>query len=595
MFTDRVIRVSFVLIILLFLLLEVAVHVSPVSANTITVTTTVDEDVDNSACSLREAIIAANTDATYNGCSAGSGADIITVPAGIYTLSSQLPDLDGIITINGVGSTFTIVEANACNPIEEVCTHINRIVDIAVSGTVTLADLTLRHGRSIGNMGVGYNYGNLTINDCIITTNEGGYGGAIRNHYDGILTINDSIISYNFAQDQGGGIWNLGTSIINNSVITNNIANEYNGGGIHNIGTLTISNSSISENYANDDGGGIYNSGTLTIINSTFFENESGDFGGGICNDTYSDLVGSLTINNSSISHNIANRGGGIYNMETLTINNSTFFENTAVRGGGIYNGLRSVAPPIELGWIIITNSTFSSNIASYDGGGFYNEGVAEIFSCTFSGNENEGRSGAGLYNDYWLRYFINTIIANSINGSDCVNLDTIGTNISNLVEDGSCGAAYSGDPSLGALADNGGDTLTHALLPGSIAIDAGNLAACPETDQRGVTRPKGGGCDIGAYEFYPAVADMTGTPTSGTAPLEVDFTNNSTGDFDICEWDFGDGVTSDECDPSPHTYAELGVYTVSLTVSGSGVSYTRTREDYIHVAYGSFLPAMMK
>ncbi len=53
----------------------------------------------------------------------------------------------------------------------------------------------------------------------------------------------------------------------------------------------------------------------------------------------------------------------------------------------------------------------------------------------------------------------------------------------------------------LGALADNGGPTLTHALLPGSPALDAGNDAACSATDQRGVSRPQGAHCDIGAYE----------------------------------------------------------------------------------------------
>ena len=56
-------------------------------------------------------------------------------------------------------------------------------------------------------------------------------------------------------------------------------------------------------------------------------------------------------------------------------------------------------------------------------------------------------------------------------------------------------------EPLLGALADNGGPTLTHALLTGSPAIDAGNDAACPATDQRGVTRPQGAHCDIGSYE----------------------------------------------------------------------------------------------
>jgi len=455
--TNRSIRGFFILLILLVLFLEGATHISPVSANTITVTTTVDEDVGNSACSLREAIIAANTDAAYNGCSAGSGADIITLPAGTYTLidspTYSLPYIEGLITINGESASTTIVEANACNPVEETCTHNTLVFYILKSGTVTLNDMTLRHGQSDYGRGAIYNHGKLTINNCIITANVGIYGGAIGNDWEGILTINNSIISNNFSDHQGGGICNHGE--------------------------LTINYSTISHNITDNRGGGIFNRGITTI-------------------------------NNSSIMYNLAgegNDGGGIYNALALTVNNSALFENSAAFGGGIYNNklVFTESRGIEIGWSIITNSTFSMNTAVWWGGGIFNDGIAEITNSTFSGNE--GTAGGGICNRSTLD-FSNTIIADSITGSDCFNSNdgVISTNINNLVEDGSCSAAFSGDPSLGALTYNGGPTQTHALLPGSIAIDAGSMAECPATDQRGVTRPKGAGCDIGAFEFYPVV-----------------------------------------------------------------------------------------
>ena len=82
----------------------------------------------------------------------------------------------------------------------------------------------------------------------------------------------------------------------------------------------------------------------------------------------------------------------------------------------------------------------------------------------------------------------------------------TIGTDTNNLADDGTCGSATNGNPNLGPLANNGGPTPTHALLEGSDAIDTADAGICAASpvdgeDQRGVSRPQGGGCDIGAYE----------------------------------------------------------------------------------------------
>jgi PKD repeat protein len=89
---------------------------------------------------------------------------------------------------------------------------------------------------------------------------------------------------------------------------------------------------------------------------------------------------------------------------------------------------------------------------------------------------------------------------------------------------------------------------------------------------------------DYGSITIYePVNADFSATPTSGVAPLDIDFTNLSTGDYDTCSWDFGDGGTSSECSPATYTYYTYGVYTVSLTVSGNCGEDTETKTDYIY------------
>jgi hypothetical protein len=114
-----------------------------------------------------------------------------------------------------------------------------------------------------------------------------------------------------------------------------------------------------------------------------------------------------------------------------------------------------------------------------------------------------------------------NTIVANSSGGGDCEG-SVNGASSSNLIEDptNACGLTngVNGnliglDPRLDPLADNGGATLTHALQPGSPALDAGANASCPATDQRGLARPQGPNCDIGAVEGVPTT--MPPLPTS--------------------------------------------------------------------------------
>ena len=265
---------------------------------------------------------------------------------------------------------------------------------------------------------------------------------------------------------------------------------EERGGGIMNFGTLTLRNCIVTANVANG-GGGINNSGALTLINSTVSNNTAAEVrppgmgcggGGGIKSGGES-----LTLINSTISNNQA----GVHERGW---------------GGGVHVGCNCTA--------VFTNSTISGNKAVVDGGGVRVRGTLRLVNSTIS--SNAAGTGGGLYVVGRLEY-ANTIIANN-GGGNCV-LDSsygfnfqgegsIGMNSNNLVETASCDADYSGDPMLGPLADNGGDTWTHALLPGSPAIDVISAISCPlPIDQRWMPRlvvqtSPDTPCDIGAFEL---------------------------------------------------------------------------------------------
>ena len=274
------------------------------------------------------------------------------------------------------------------------------------------------------------------------------------------------------------------------------------GGGIYNAGTLTLTQSTVSGNSSTDVGGGIINDGgTLTLLNSTVMENWSqNDSGGGVFNN-----AGTVTLVDSTIRANTAEFGGGLANLGTLTVTQSVVAENWCnVAGGGLFNR----------GELTLTNSTISQNIAvSASGGGMVNDGgTLTVVNSTVSWNSS-GLAGGGVFNSGVLT-LRDSIVANSA-GGDCFNVGTVNDLGYNIVEDGSCishPTSMGGDPDLGPLADNGGPTLSHALLPGSIAFDAGSCAGgTVSTDQRGIGRPQGEACDIGAFEVEACLADFNG------------------------------------------------------------------------------------
>ena len=128
-----------------------------------------------------------------------------------------------------------------------------------------------------------------------------------------------------------------------------------------------------------------------------------------------------------------------------------------------------------------------------------------------------------------------------------------------------------------------------YSLRPGSPAIDAGvSLPGDVRDDIVGATRPQGRGYDIGCYEAAGGaigpLADFSAGPLTGQAPLTVQFADLSTGGATGWKWDFGDGATSAERNPS-HTYLIAGSFAITLTVSNSAGQSTKLRPGYIMVA----------
>ena len=448
-----------------------------------------------SRCALADAIIAANHDRAEGDCPAGRGTDTITLTRDI-TLDGGLPKITSAITIEGNGYT---ISGN------------NRYRIFYNDGdALTINNLTMTNG---------YVEGDLITNDdeSLKNATANPIGGAIVN-WQGALIIINSSFSNNLAEHDGGAIYNRdGTLSISDSTFSDNLADLSSGAIENDKGTLIISSSAFSGNLSDLSGGAIANSGELSISNSSFSHN-SAEWGGAIRNSS------ELSISDSTFSHNSSSgsfaEGGAIFNWGELSIVNSAFSDNSSEFGGGAIanygDGTLSISDSAFSGnsaewgggaihnWSELTlrNSTFSGNSAEFGGGAIYNEENENLRlrSSTFS--DNSADKGGAIYNkgDGKLR-ITNSIIVG--NGGACYSEGRLRHNINNFIQDGSCSSDFSGDPMLGELIEpEDGSPAYFPLLAGSPAIDAADDDYCPETDQIGIARPQGAGCDIGAIEY---------------------------------------------------------------------------------------------
>lgn len=397
---------------------------------------------------------------------------------------------------------------------------------IGISGQNNVEVLIVNPGIVVNISWLAIQNGNANIGGCILN--------------DATLTLTDVVITAcRNPQQMGGGVFNAGTLNVVSSTITNNYAGPQNtiwsagdnspilgaGAGIFNyLGTVNITSTTISTNFTygplnkssqGGGGAGIFNyGGTVSVNNSTIAQNYS-SVGAGIEN-----MDGTVVVTNSTLWGNFASGvGGGIKNESagTLTITNSTLAKNEALADPsqtiialpipGSSSG--SQCPPSGC---ILAEGTLGA------GGALLNTGNASLTNVTITGNSVENAStGGGMANGGNLTVK-NSLFALNGEGNCNGSQYQIISQGHNLSDDMSCIGEFNNSLDLNYVAagldtaglkNNGGTTLTVALLSTSRAVDAIPLSACTDTtgvqiktDQRGTARPQGAACDIGAFEY---------------------------------------------------------------------------------------------
>ena len=460
--------------------------------------------------------------------------------------------------------------------------------------------------------------GYMGVENVVFDNNSSCLGGAIAS-VKGSIRISASEFTNNEAQSRGGAIYSL--IWLDNFPIP-----------LSDYTHRRIENSRFIANESGELGGAIFFTDARRptdfdtedviedrILTSEFRSNRADISGGAIYAEAFADDFMPLFIEASSFVDNLtATRGGAIalnysagstidYSGDTQNeywIKDTTLVGNQASSGGGLaITGCRSLTCPAT---VELHSSTISGNTAIVTGGGIYNwfGALHSVFS-TITDNIARAGTGAGISATEDSETVLGaTIVGEQRSGTDCFVFGTWLSSGFNIDSDGTCGLGASDfpstNPTLGILTDNGGPTDTHALLPGSPAIDVidvpgigdpleGRCGGSGELsyDQRGIARPQGPRCDIGAFETIgdpniPPVADIGG-PYTGTAGAPTAFDGGDSVDPDGAvvsyDWDFGDGSTGSGPMTS-HTYLSAGIFVVTLTVtddSGDTESATTT------------------
>jgi chitodextrinase len=402
-----------------------------------------------------------------------------------------------VLVLGALGSVGGAHSANAATVSCDTPTLVSAISTANATpggGTLTLTTgcvytLASANNTTDGGTGLPVITGNVTIQGAGATiTRSSATGVTAFRIFDvasgGSLTLNTLTLSNGLAnngQQGGGAIFNHGTLAVTAGTFTNNSSpatTGTSGGAIDSSGTLTVTTSTFSGNSA-QEGGGVFNQNIATIINSTFTSNTATIYGGGASVNG----AGTETLAGDTFVGNTGPGGGALDNDATLNISNSTFTNNTAGTNGG--------GAVVNFGTTTLTQSTFSGNTSPY---------------------------GANIYNFTGFTLSMSMdIVAGGLTGTNCAGQAPITDLGYNIDTGSSCGftatthSLNNTQPRLDALASNGGSTQTMGLPAGTPAIDAipsATPGCTGSTDQRGIARPQGNGCDIGAYELVVTTGD---------------------------------------------------------------------------------------
>ncbi|MFN7956148.1 MAG: choice-of-anchor Q domain-containing protein [bacterium] len=556
------------------------------------------EDLDqgpNGNCTLREAVIAANTDAPVDACPAGNGADTIQLKAKTYTISiretapdtAQGGDLDieSDITIIGQGvAETTILESSWSSAF-----HVH------ASGRLTLDGVRVTEVGSIyGQSGMRNEGGDVRITDSAIDGYDVGLD-QISGRTELVTTTvtNNTMLGLHagggtvsidggeLADNGQGALLETGTLEAQGASITGNCCypTSYGGGLRVNGGVAVLSDVTIADNQTETNGGGVLNVGGAVTLRSSTLDGNRAASGGGVWNGDGATLALDRVrvTNNATVCEYCpqfpGGPGGGLFNAGVLEVDASTIEGNVGGDGGGLYTS----------GQASVVRSVFHGNTAALgNGGAIWSSGATNLANLTLAGNVVAGvgaavrvRGGvttlanataardqppsANWVDDpmFAVREATLTVATTVVDGT-CF-LETHGTIESlgdNLERGDTCRFATPSDfvnldPRLAPLADNGGFTLTYALLAESPALDSATATPCPAVDQRGVVRPLDGDadgsaiCDRGAVEMAPCGGpdmDRDGVPDACDNCPEL--ANADQADTD------GDGL-GNACDPN--------------------------------------------
>jgi len=537
-------------------------------------------------CSLREAILAANQNADDYFYTA-----YIDLPAGTYPISidgrneddGETGDFDIKVSleIKGISAETTIIDAQGkdrifhyVNPgksflVEDVTLQngLTELEDDATQkgrGAVLLADaiwkVELSHVAVRNNQAA---VGSIlwvmggpssilfmpepafSIESSRFENNMSVQGGIHINGFDNV-GIYDSQFLNNTA-DAGSALYITSGDLVNlyDSVFQGNQgvglpANQ--GGTIYSQANMYVYRTRFEDNHMSGQGGVFYNAADLFFFDSTFLNNTAAENGGTIYND------GRFFIFDTQFTGNAAGLdGGAIYSAFTgsydaTSLTNYTLFKNNAAgRDGGAIYSLVTYSD----------NTTFDGNKADRHGGAIYNDTYTSLHFVTLTDNvadaDSDGSGRGGGINrldatgDDGME-FSNTVLYGNRLGdgtsSDCSGefmssrLNFVGTTDTFCqTADDPATVIFGGDPLLGALQDNGGDTETRLPQPGSPLVGAADLDTCPVFDQRRITRDKKNGCDIGAAEVIQPeqiVADNLAAELDNFVDVSLSWVDNT-------------------------------------------------------------------
>jgi predicted outer membrane repeat protein len=427
--------------------------------------------------------------------------------AGAGVVKFDCAGAKGPVTIT-LATTKTIFSNTTIDGEDEVTLSggdVRRLFVVAAGAGLGLANVTLAHGHVTGDGGAIFNAGFLALDAAtIVDSSATGNGGAVATR--GRVDVTHAVLARNQATG-GGAIYATGSAA-----------------------DVTVASSTIEDGMATGvsapggRGGAILLTGgaSASVFSSELDGNRAVDAGGAIaCSG------GALLLQASQLLENRAASGAGLFVTGcAATLDSATIAANQATStGGGVKNDVG--------GTVTLSNVTVSANSA-FGGGGLYNhDGTATLRNVTLVGNS--ARNGGGGITNSLLGSphlsLTNVLIADSPLGGDCFLGNAPDASVANLASDGTCafGAGRDGVAVLvGPLETNGGNTLTHRLLPGSPAIDAGASDRCPAMDQRFVSRGDGTGCDVGAVAFSPcsgappAVALLSPERGEAVGPFEA-------------------------------------------------------------------------